>query len=146
MVEEKLYLTNMEPKASCFFRVTYTDKNSRGLSAQYDIETCPNKPVPSSLDSSGSEEFAYRFLMISRIRGEFVGVDKEDLEAYAGQISPQSGKAIVKSFIERSLLILVEVESLETLLGAKVKTFSEVLFPTAGLLDCQKVERFNKKV
>lgn len=104
----------------------YEDNGTEKLNEIYDVETCPNDHVSSSLGDVYAEIGAQRFLAFSKFHGKFLGIEKNSLIDYLKDFYSAPEFEVV---IERGLVRILQIGDLE------------ILFPTAELLDNQKVSK-----
>lgn len=105
-----------------FFSTLYRDDESRRLDKFYDVSSCPDYPMSSTLGKTEHECFARNLLGVCKAVGFFVGFDKDELEKY---------DSYEGAFFPTSYLRLKKVRGIE------------VLFPTEELLKNQKVKEKN---
>jgi hypothetical protein len=105
----------------------YTDKETERLTKEYDVTTCPDYPVPSSLGQYEDEIGAQRLLGISKCFTEFVGIDS---------------RAILKidNRLDFGYIFYLEKKYLRRENRGKL----EIIFPTEELLINQKIKKYEK--
>ena len=103
-----------------FFRTLYRDEESRKLDSSYDVRSCSDYPMPSTMGQTEYECFARNLLGICKAVGYFIGFEKRELERY----DSYEGASFPTSFLR-----LKKVRGIE------------VLFPTEELLTNQKVKK-----
>jgi len=108
----------------------YSDKESRVLTNSYIIETCGIHSIPSSLGKGEYESFVQSFLKLSFSFGEIVGIENIECEK-------------IYSIACENLYNFPPLKMLEEegYLRSKKVMGKIILFPTAKLLENQRVEK-----
>ena len=104
----------------------YEDGETKKLNEVYDVRTCPDIHVSSSLGDAYAETGAMEFLKFSKFHGRFLGMERESLLNYLGEFHSAEEFEIVMG---RGLVRILKMENFE------------IIFPTTELLDCQKVKK-----
>jgi len=110
-----------------FFSKLYTDEESRELSRVYNAHKVSGDFVLSSLADAGLEYLVRDLFGICKAVGEFVGFEKSELEHFC-KMSQETGAPEY-------------LESREFMRRKWIKG-KEVYFPTEGLLENQRVEKY----
>lgn len=112
-----------------FIPILYRDEESRKLSKIYDVFTCPDEQILSSLGSSGLEHVAVKLLGIYKTNRDFIGMDIEALNSYMGASD---------EYYDLQKLI-----SWDDFFRVKKVKGIMVLFPTENFLKNQGVKKVN---
>jgi hypothetical protein len=110
------------------FPRVYTDEKTERLSKEYDVRSCSDYPVSSSLGQYDEEIGAQKLLSISKYFGEFVGIDSKE-------ISPKDST----KFRDYDFLYITYLD--KKYVRTEKKDGLEILFPTEELLINQKVKK-----
>lgn len=113
-------------KRKNFFPAVYIDEETKILSKEYDVTTCPDYPVPSSLGQYELEIGAQKLLSISKYFGEFVGVSEEDIN-----------KTPYEDFDSFMYIYYLDNKYARTVKKSKL----EIIFPTEELLINQGIKK-----
>jgi hypothetical protein len=110
-----------------FLRESYSDEISSKLTLEYNIHTCPQYQVPSSLGETEAELFALRLLCACSALGEFVGFRREELDKLArayqetGNPSDLLSRGLLRKKLIRGIEVLFPTEELLKTQGVKPK-------------------------
>jgi len=102
----------------------YEDGYTKELNKIYDVKTCPDEHISSSLGDVYAEIGAQKFLAFSKFYGRFLGIERNSLMGYLKDFYSAPEFEIA---IGRKLVRILRIEDLE------------ILFPTAELLENQGV-------
>ena len=111
-------------KRKNFFPKVYTDKETEKLTEEYDVKSCLDYPVPSSVGGYILGRGEQKLLSISKCFGEFVGISLEDIDK----------QDYHSDFCEIYRLTKPNIRT-------ERKGKLEILFPTEDLLINQRVKK-----